>query len=681
VRLRIKPTIMAATACLVVVTTAGVAIATNVIGSRVVEDLVDRRFRTIAESAATEVSGLVGAAVGVLREQRILAAQDALPLDDSTALGRRFAERLRQASQLAWISYGDPKGDRFVGVTRRPDGSVMINHSEAEIDAGVPHEAVAKPDGTWIALPAFKKPYSVVGQRWFTDALATDDIVVTGPYRFSEGVMGLTLSARWRDRLNQPRGVFTVDFFLDDLSRGLAALVGEDGDAVLLDANGNLLARAGAVRPPDLVSAAVAVLAARRAEFLPLPFGRSLSVDVASPDDKGGLRASLTRLDVGLNVEWILVLLQSHDTLFAPLRKLHIAILATSGAVVLLGLVGALLLATRLARPLDALSAEAEKIRNFELDDPVEARSSIVELASLIEAMSAMKAGLRSFGRFVPKRVVKRLIAAGGAATLGGERRELTLMFSDIAGFTSTSEGMTPEQVMRRISDYFDAMSDAIHDQQGIVDKYIGDAIMAIWNAPKRDGDHAANACRALLACMQANDALDDKARADGIPALPTRFGVHTGEAVIGNIGSTDRMQYTALGANVNLASRLEPLNKRYGTRNLVSVETKVRAGAEFLFRTVAIVQPAGTTRPIEVFELLGSAQDADAERLRTRIARWEDALAALRAGRTKDALAMFEAIAAERPAGGLAKFYVKRCAELLRRTEPWDGTDDFSEK
>jgi len=681
VRLRIKPTIMAATACLVVVTTAGVAVATNIIGSKVVEDLVDRRFRTIAESAAAEISGLVGTATGVLREQRILAVQGVLALDDSTALGRHFAERLRQEDRLAWISYGDPRGDRLVGATRRPDGSIMLNHSEAAIDAGVPHEAVAEPDGTWLALPLYKKPYSVVGQRWFTDALATDDVVVTGPYRFSEGVIGLTLSTRWRDHLGRPQGVFTVDFFLDDLSRGLADLVGSDGDAVLLDINGNLLARAGAVRPPDLVSAALAALAAHRAEVSSLPPGRDLSVDVAAPDDGRVLRASMTRLDVGLNVEWVLVLLESHDVLLAPLRRLHVAILAASGVAVLLGLIGAMMLATRLARPLDALSVEAEKIRNFELDDPVEARSSIVELATLIEGMSAMKAGLRSFGRFVPKRVVKRLIAAGGTATLGGDRRELTLMFSDIAGFTSTSEGMAPEQVMQRLSVYFDALSDAIHDHQGIVDKYIGDAIMAIWNAPKRDPGHAANACRALLACMRANDALDEQARAAGLPTLSTRFGLHSGEAVIGNIGSTDRMQYTAIGANVNLASRLEPLNKRYGTRNLVSAETKMRAGAGFLFRTVAIVQPAGTTRPIEVFELLGTDEDADAETLRARIARWEEAMSALRAGRTKEALRLFETIAAERPAGGLAQFYVKRCTTLLNQAEPWDGIDDFSEK
>jgi adenylate cyclase len=395
------------------------------------------------------------------------------------------------------------------------------------------------------------------------------------------------------------------------------------------------------------------------------------------------LRASLTRIEAGLDVEWVLVVLESHAELFAPLHRLHAAIAAISGVIVLLGLAASLLLASRLANPLNALSVEAERIRNFELDAPIEARSNIVELASLIDAMSAMKAGLRSFGRFVPKRVVKRLIAAGGTATLGGERRELTLMFSDIAGFTSTSEGMAPEQVMRRISEYFDALSEAIHAHQGVVDKYIGDAIMAIWNAPRRDDDHAANACRALLACMQANDLLDLEAVAAGIPTLPTRFGLHTGEAVIGNIGSTDRMQYTALGANVNLASRLESLNKRYGTRNLVSAETRIHAGDGFLFRTVAIVRPVGTTKPIEVFELLGSDEDPDAESKRERIRRWEKAISTLRAGRAKEAAALFEAIAAQRPAGGLADFYVKRGTEASSRAAgmPWNGVDELSEK
>ena len=683
-RLHIKPTIMAATAMLVIVTTFAVAVATNVIGSRVVEDLVDRRFHTIAESAAAEVSGLVGAAVGMLVEQRILAGQGALPLADSQALGRRFAERLRQERRFAWISYGEPITDRFVGANRRADGAIIVNRSEAAVEGGKPREAVTLSDGSWQTVPALnQKPYSVLLQRWFTDAFQTDEVVVTGPYQFSEGPMGLTLSMRWVDRAGRPRGVFTVDFFLDDLSRGLASLAGSSGDAVLLDAGGNLLASAGAMRAPDLKDIAVAALEADRDAVLALAAGESLSRDMSIAGASGMFRTSMTRIEVGLGIEWVLVVLDSHAQLFSPLRRLHVAIAAVAVLAVLFGLIAALLLANRLAGPLGELSAEAERIHNFELDEPITSRSSIVELASLIEAMSAMKATLQSFGRFVPKRVVKRLIAAGGTATLGGERRELTLMFSDIAGFTSVSEGMSPEQVMRRISSYFDIMSDAIHAHQGIVDKYIGDAIMAIWNAPRRDADHAANACRALLACMQANDVLDREAVAEGVAPLPTRFGLHTGEAVIGNIGATDRMQYTALGANVNLASRLEQLNKRYGTRNLVSAETKALAGPGFLFRSVAIVQPAGTTRPIEVFELLGSDQDAVAEELRARIETWEMAMSALRSGRIEDALTRFRAIAAERPAGGLAQYYIAHCDRIQRlpADAPWNGIDDFSEK
>jgi adenylate cyclase len=672
---------MAATAFLVVATTAAVAVAINSLGSRIVEDLVDRRFQTIAESAAAEVANLVDTATGVLREQSALAAQGLLPLGDSAALGRRFAERLRQQPQLAWISYGDAEHDRFVGATRRADGVLLVNYSDAAVDGGRPIEAMAQADGGWLPVTDQKKqPYSVVAQRWFSDALATDAIVVTGPYTFAEGRTGLTLSARWVDAGGRARGVFTVDFFLDELSISLAGLAGESGDAVLLDADGRLLASAGAVRPPVLAAAAQAALTEHRDRILATEPGRGVTVDVASPG--GDLRASFTPIAAGFGVEWVLAVLESQATLLAPLRRLHLAIAAVSAAVILLGLVAATLLAGRLARPLDMLSAEAERIRNFELDGPVEARSGIVELASLIEAVGAMKAGLRSFGRFVPKRVVKRLIAAGGTAALGGDRRELTLLFSDIAGFTSISEGMPPEQVMLRISHYFDAMSDAIHDNQGIVDKFIGDAIMAIWNAPRRDANHAANACRALLACMRANEALDRDAMAAGAAPLPTRFGLHTGEAVIGNIGSADRMQYTALGASVNLASRLESLNKHYGTRNLVSEATRARAGDGFLFRSVAIVMPAGTTRPIEVFELLGAADDADAAGLRDRIRRWEAAISALRGGRAAEAVPLFEAIAAERPPGGLAAFYVSRSAEVARRPEtPWDGVDDFSQK
>ena len=149
-------------------------------------------------------------------------------------------------------------------------------------------------------------------------------------------------------------------------------------------------------------------------------------------------------------------------------------------------------------------------------------------------------------------------------------------------------------------SRYFAAMSKVIMTHPGTVDKFIGDAIMAIWNAPADDPDHAANACTAALALQRANDRLNAEFEREGWPAYRTRFGLHTGEAVVGNIGSDDRMNYTALGATVNLAARLEGLNKNYGTSILVRSALKQRAAPDFVFRSVDRISPKGICRSVQ---------------------------------------------------------------------------------
>jgi adenylate cyclase len=294
-----------------------------------------------------------------------------------------------------------------------------------------------------------------------------------------------------------------------------------------------------------------------------------------------------------------------------------------------------------------------------------------------------MRIGVRSFGRYVPKELVRRLMAAGGEPTLGGEHRELTIMFSDIANFTRQSEQTPPAQLMRRISMYFDAMAEAIHAHRGVIDKFIGDAVMALWNAPAPDPEHARNACRAVLACRAANLRLNATLAAKGLPPLTTRFGLHSGGAVVGNLGAADRIQYTALGANVNLAARLEALNKHYRTTILVSEETRRRAGEGLLFRFVARAQPAGTSRPIGLYELLGASDDAEADDLADRCAQWDDALADLDAGRLTEALGRFSAIAAARPQDGLAALYKRRLQVHLARRPgtPWESVDRFDQK
>ena len=228
-----------------------------------------------------------------------------------------------------------------------------------------------------------------------------------------------------------------------------------------------------------------------------------------------------------------------------------------------------------LSRSLRALAVETDRIQKFEPSIAPPVRSMIREIDELGHSVSTMRTMTEAFSRFVPRRLVERLIETGTPLQLGGTRREVTLLFSDVVSFTEITEKADPSQVMQYTSRYFAAMSKEIMNHSGTVDKFIGDAIMAIWNAPADDPDHAANACAAALAFQRANAQLNAEFEQEGWPAYRRRIGLHSGEAVVGNIGSEDRMNYTALGATVNLAARLEGLNKNYGTAILVSSALK----------------------------------------------------------------------------------------------------------
>ena len=213
-----------------------------------------------------------------------------------------------------------------------------------------------------------------------------------------------------------------------------------------------------------------------------------------------------------------------------------------------------------MARSMRALATETDRIRHFELADPATTvRSPIREIDELAQSVATMRTVVRAFSSFIPRRLVQQLIESGAEIRLGGARRELTVMFTDIEGFTNITEHADPEKVMLYTSRYLAALSAVIMAHNGTVDKFVGDAIMAIWNAPADDPDHVTNACSAALACRRANEELNAAFEREGWPAYRTRFGLHTGDAVVGNIGSEDRMNYTVLGATVNMAAKLSP--------------------------------------------------------------------------------------------------------------------------
>ena len=301
--------------------------------------------------------------------------------------------------------------------------------------------------------------------------------------------------------------------------------------------------------------------------------------------------------------------------------------------------------------------------------------------------MEHMRRGIDTFMRFVPHDVVRNAIASGKTLAVGGTKRRVTLLFTDIEGFTTMTERMSPDQVMSQTSAYFERMSFGIQANRGTIDKLIGDAIMAMWNAPSEDEMHVDNACRAALAAYGISEDLNAEMAAEGKPIMRTRFGLHTDEVFVGNVGVGDRMQYTCLGAGVNLAARIEGLNKHYGTQILASDAVRRQASSEFLFRRVDIVEAKGTTIPVTIYELMGEQGDlsplaVDAAMLR-RASTYEQAFDHYLHRDFDDAILVLDRLAAENPGDPVVAQLAEKCRRFVAvpPAPNWNGATALDSK
>jgi adenylate cyclase len=288
---------------------------------------------------------------------------------------------------------------------------------------------------------------------------------------------------------------------------------------------------------------------------------------------------------------------------------------------------------------------------------------------------------VRALASVTPPSVAHEIARDPDRVRLGGERRTITVLFTDLFGFTSFSESVAPEVLSRVITEYLQAMTQVVFSHQGTLDKFIGDAVMAFWNAPLDDPDHAVHACAAALDMQAALSALSDRWEAQGLPRQRMRIGIHTGIASVGNMGTSWRFAYTALGDTVNLAARLEPLNNEYGTWICVSQETLDAAGGRqrFLVRFLDLVSVKGKQKPAAVFELMGHVSDTRlADHYLPVLDAYNRAMVLYQAGQFADAGELFRQAADANGSGGDAPsaVFVERCAALAA-SEPvanWDG-------
>jgi adenylate cyclase len=214
----------------------------------------------------------------------------------------------------------------------------------------------------------------------------------------------------------------------------------------------------------------------------------------------------------------------------------------------------------------------------------------------------------RLFGQYVSKDVYDQLVNNPALARLGGQRRQMTVLFSDIRGFTSHSEKGEPEDIVQTLNEYFTRMVDIVFKHKGTLDKFVGDMVMALFGAPLDDVDHAEHAVDAAIEMIVELNRLNEQWTAKGRPALDIGIGISTGPMIAGNIGSEAIMSYTVIGDTVNLGSRLESLNKQYNTRIIISDATLAALPDRYIFRPLGDVVVKGKTRPVAIFEVVGPA-------------------------------------------------------------------------
>lgn len=290
----------------------------------------------------------------------------------------------------------------------------------------------------------------------------------------------------------------------------------------------------------------------------------------------------------------------------------------------------------------------------------------------------------KAFGTYLSGDVINQIIDDPSKLKLGGEKKWMSAMFTDIRGFSTVSELLDAEQLVKLLNIYLSGMSDIILEHRGTIDKFEGDAIIAFFGAPVSYPEHAANMCESALLMKRKERELNERFAAEGLAPNPllTRIGLNTGDMVVGNMGTERKMDYTIMGNAVNLAARLEGVNKQYGSWILMTDATKTEAGDRFIYRRLDQVRVVGINTPVQLWELVDFKSDAQADTLGF-LERFDEAHRVFDSRDWGRAIDRFKDLSAERPDDGPSRSYIKKCEVFMQKppAPDWDGVFSLTEK
>lgn len=522
---------------------------------------------------------------------------------------------LQQSPELDSVYVADDSG-RMLMVQRYPQPAVRHIVREAGFTTET-WEFKPGPDTTddkqqryaTQRIEAFRSQYDPLARSWYVEATRRQGPVWTAPYVFAASQeLGVTyaLPGRRREASGSARALVTAgDVTLGRLSEFVRQFSRAGyGDSALLSAEDQVLARSDM---PGIVRALAApsdgVLGAIHARMVADGSARG-TVSTAFALDHDGRRYLVQTSRIPAT-GWRLISWVPEDRVLGGLRQAVLWALVFVLAFLVLIVFVSLRLAKRVTAPVEHLSRIARRIGRLELDQLPRVESRVLEIQHLDQALADSARSLSAFRKFVPVQALKELIAQGHALTPGGRTRTITVMFTDVEGFTAISEAAPTDVLVQQLTEYFNLSAEVVGRHGGTIDKYMGDGMMVLWGAPAELEDAQYRACVAALELQREMAQLNAAWRTRGLQPFRTRIGIHTGEVVAGVLGSNDRLSYTAFGDPINVASRLENINKELGTRILISEATFEGLRGRLQTRWLDRIELRGRREPLSVYELI----------------------------------------------------------------------------
>ncbi len=568
---------------------------------RNIETVVASLNAQTANAVRRELELTFRAAEGAAEIVRSILFQGTISADDEAKREFVFLSVLRSNPSLSWVGFGFPDG-RFFGAHATAEGTIEMVEIGATAEGGtrtLRRDIYAPIPGDIFFKQRLKgtSQYEAKGSPWYRSAISSPGQQWTMVNILPSGFEPAAVVSTKVDVYSQFRGALMVSINLAKLAQFLGGLdVASNGAATIIARNGQVVASSmpgvqamGRIDArPDPLSEAMAKL-----------FATGQHAALLDTDGAGPVYGTAAGLDFN---GWQLLTAIPRSVFTAEIdRNSRRLVVFVAGLAILAALIAAAIAHGLFVRPIKALATEIGFVESFQLDQVRRLSNWLAELDDLSAALKRMATGLSAFGRYIPTELVRDLIAQGIAPKPGGQLREITVLFADLPGFTSLAESFGPD-VEPYLTAFLTIATEAIAREGGTVDKFIGDAVMAFWNAPREFPDHAMRAARAA---DEIRTAMRSVERPGGMVRGPAvRIGLNTGTAMVGNIGSAERLSYTAIGDTVNIASRIEGLAKEHGIEIMVSETTAEKLGTGFALRPVGEAAIRGRAGKIRIFEL-----------------------------------------------------------------------------